>query len=398
MIRTEEPNIEAIQQAVRDEGVDGWLLYDFRDLDPLAGRILHLDASRIRTRRWFYLVPAKGEPTKLVHRIEPGSLDPLPGRKIIYLSYGELRKGLKEMLSGCSTVAMQYSPENNIPYVSRVDAGTVELVQAAGPRVASSAGLVQAFEAVLTPELLDSHIRAAEALRRIVDRTFAWIGERTLSGDGTDEYAVQRRIYEEFDREGLVTDEEPICAVNANASDPHYGPKPDRFDAITRGDLVLVDIFAKLAGADAIYADITWMGYVGASVPEPMARIFEIAAGARDRGVSLLEERFAAGLDVYGWEVDDVVRGHIRDAGHGDAFIHRTGHSIGRECHGNGANIDNLETRDDRRLVPGLVFSIEPGIYLEEFGIRTEIDVYIDDEGVKVSGLPVQMEIVKILP
>ena len=213
----------------------------------------------------------------------------------------------------------------------------------------------------------------------------------------TDEYAVQRCIYEEFEREGLVTDEEPICAVNANASNPHYGPGPDRSDAIVRGDLVLLDIFAKLEGEAAVYADITWMGYLGTSVPEPMARVFGIATTARDLGVSFLEERFAAGLDVHGWEVDDVVRGHIRDAGYGDAFIHRTGHSIGRECHGNGANIDNLETCDDRKIMPGLVFSIEPGIYLEEFGVRTEIDVYIDDEGVKVSGLPIQKDIVKIL-
>jgi len=374
----------------------GWLFYDFKGLDPLALRILGLDPERIRTRRWFYFVPATGDPAKIVHRIESGALDGLPGTKHLYASWQDLSSELARRLEGTGSVAMQYSPGNAIPYISKVDAGTVEMIRSAGVEVVSAADLVQRFEALLTPAELDTHLDAAAALRRIMDEAFAHIGESVRSGRTIDEHGAKEFVLACFKREGLVTDELPICAVDAHAGDPHYEPPPNGSSEIHEGSLVLLDIFAKGKQAGSIYADITWMGYVGENVPERYSELFGIIRDARDLAVSFLAAELPT-REVRGWEVDDVVRGYVADHGYGESFIHRTGHSIGTALHGNGVNIDNLETQDARRIVPGMVFSVEPGIYLDDCGFRTEIDVYVDKEGPKISGLPAQEEIVKIL-
>ena len=390
-------DLKAVQTAIREEGKEGWLFYDFGGLDPLAVRILDLDTEKLRTRRWFYYVPAAGEPVKLVHRIETASLEPLPGAKRLYAGWKELASEVAHILGGIEEVAMHYSPENAIPYISKVDAGTVEMVRSAGVKVVSAADLVQRFEALLTPSELDTHLFASAALRRIIDVTFAHIADSLRSGTPIDEYGVQAFVLDAFEKEGLVTEEEPICAVDAHAGDPHYEAPRSGSAPIREGSLVLLDIFARQNANASIYADITWMAYVGDDVPPRYDEIFRIAREARDRGFDFLCDELP-GREVRGAEVDDVVRGHIVEKGYGEYFIHRTGHSIGTKLHGNGVNIDNLETRDDRRIVPGMVFSIEPGIYLPDCGVRTEIDVYIDQKGPKISGMPVQEEIVKILP
>lgn len=396
MNRERSFELDQVQAAIRAEGMAGWLFYDFQGLDPLAQRILGLDTERIRTRRWFYFVPSAGDPAKIVHRIEAGALDGLPGTKHLYASWQDLSSELARRLEGTGSVAMQYSPGNAIPYISKVDAGTVEMVRAAGVEVVSAADLVQRFEALLTPAELDTHLQAAATLRRIVEETFAHMGETHRSGRTIDEHGAMEFVLACFEREGLVTDELPICAVDAHAGDPHYEPPPSGSSEIREGSLVLLDIFAKGRPAGSIYADITWMGYVGEDVPERYVELFGIIRDARDLAVSFLAAELPR-REVLGWEVDDVVRGHIAGHGFGEFFIHRTGHSIGTALHGNGVNIDNLETQDARRIVPGMVFSVEPGIYLDDCGFRTEIDVYVDEEGPKISGLPAQQEIVKIL-
>ncbi|MBI2877777.1 MAG: aminopeptidase P family protein [Candidatus Tectomicrobia bacterium] len=387
-----------IQQALRETQLDGWLFYSFRESDPLAYRILRLDPGGIATRRWYYLIPAQGEPVKLVHRIESHSLDGLPGRKLLYLSWQEQREGLRVLLEGRGRVAMQYSPENALPYISRVDAGTVELVRRLGPEVVSSADLVQCFEAVWSPGQLASHQEAAAALRRIVDRAFQQIRTAQLAGGELTEHDLQQFLLSLFRAEGLTTAEPPIVAVGPHSADPHYAPLPEGSSRVRAGELVLLDLWARKAEADSIYADITWTGYVGASVPEEYRRVFEVVRGARDAALELVRRSIAEGTSLCGWQVDDVARQVIAQAGYGDHFIHRTGHSIGEEDHGNGANLDNLETHDERRIIPHTGFSIEPGIYLEgRFGIRSEIDVYVGEGEVLVTGQPIQTEVIPIL-
>lgn len=387
-----------IQWALRENQWDGWLFYSFRESDPLAYRILQLDAGGISTRRWYYLVPAQGEATKLVHRIESHSLDRLPGRKVTYLSWMELREKLGSILAGFNRVAMQYSPYNAIPYISRVDAGTVELIRSLGVEVVSSADLVQLFEAVWGPEQLASHQYAAAALRRIVDRAFHRIRSAHLTGEVLTEYDLQQFILSLFEREGLSSDEPPIVAVGPHSADPHYTPLPGGSSPVRAGDLVLLDLWARKAETACVYADITWTGYVGEQVPAEYQRIFEVVSGARDAALAFVRRSVKEGAPLCGWQVDDLARHFIEQAGYGGCFIHRTGHSIGEEDHGNGANLDNLETRDDRRIIPHTCFSIEPGIYLEgRFGIRSEIDVYVGDGEVMVTGQPIQTEVVPIL-
>lgn len=387
-----------IQQALRENQLDGWLFYSFRESDPLAYRILQLDAGGISTRPWYYLVPAQEEPTKLVHRIELHSLDRLPGRKITYLSWQEQQEKLRTILAGCRRVAMQYSPYNAIPYISRVDAGTVELVRSLGAEVVSSADLVQIFEAVWGPEQLASHQDAAAALRRIVDQAFHRIRSAQLAGEILTEYDLQQFILSLFDREGLIGDEPPIVALGPHSADPHYAPLPEGSSPVRAGELVLLDLWARKAEMASVYADITWTGYVGEQVPTEYQRIFEVVAGARDAALAFVRRSLEEDIPICGWQVDDVARHFIEQAGYGDRFIHRTGHSIGEEDHGNGANLDNLETRDERRIIPHTCFSIEPGIYLEgRFGIRSEIDVYVGDSEVMVTGQPIQTEVVPIL-
>ncbi|RMG55877.1 MAG: aminopeptidase P family protein [Acidobacteria bacterium] len=397
--RTDRDIIGRIQEALKRAGIGGWLFYDFRQSDPLAYRILGLDETRLGTRRWFYFIPAEGQPAKIVHAIEREHLDALPGKKFVYLSWQQLHEYVRQTVRGCGTVAMQYSPNNDIPYVSRVDAGTVELIRSFGVDVVSSSDLVAQFEAVWTEAQWQSHRWTADRLRRIIDETFAEIARRVRERGETSEYDVQQFMMALFERDGLITDHPPIVAVNAHAANPHYAPTRERTEPIREGDFVLIDYWAKKKDdPEAVYADYTWTGYVGRSVPDRYAHIFDIVRRARDRAIDFVRQAVRAGRSLHGWEIDEVARTVIAEAGYGPYFIHRTGHSIGKEVHGNGANIDNLETRDHRRILPHTAFSIEPGIYLEgEFGVRSEVDVYVTERDAIVTGEPVQTAVVAIL-
>jgi Xaa-Pro aminopeptidase len=394
-------HIIVIQQALTDAGLDGWLFYDFRGSDPLAARILKLDPARHTTRRWYYLIPAQGTPTKILHKIEPHALDDVPGEARLYLSWQEQHAHLKQALASLGkspTVSMQYSPMNAIPYISRVDAGTIELVRSCGAEVVTSADLVQRFEAVWTDDQYASHRQAAEALRQIVDEAFGRVRHEIACGATFTERDLQQDILARIAARGMHTYAPPIAAVNAHAADPHYSPPETGSAPIRKDDLVLIDLWAKNTAPGSMYGDITWTGYVGETVPARHAEVFAIVAAARDAAIAFVTQEVGAGRFPFGGDVDDVCRRVIREAGYGDRFIHRTGHSIGEEVHGNGANIDNLETQDNRRLLPRTCFSIEPGIYLPgDFGIRSEVDVYITEREAIVTGVPIQTAIVPIL-
>lgn len=391
--------ITDIQQAVQKmSGLDGWLFYDFRHSDPLAYRVLKLDSTRHVTRRWYYWVPSRGKPVKLLHRIEPHVLDGLPGETLLYAGWEEQQEHLRRILRGVTHVAMQYSPMNAVPYISRVDAGTIELIRGFGIEIVTSADLVQRFEAVWNDRQLASHQHAAKQLRRIVDEAFAHVRKSVTARRTVTEYDLQQFIMKRFQAHGLITSSPPIAAVNAHSADPHYSPAPKGSARIKKGDLVLIDLWAKKPATGSVYADITWTGFVGNDVPARQREVFTIVRNARDAALDFVRAQVASGRFPCGWEVDDVCRNVIRNAGYADRFVHRTGHSIGEEVHGNGANIDNLETKDGRRLVPRTCFSIEPGIYLPgEFGIRSELDVYVSDREAHVFGQPVQAELVPIL-
>lgn len=383
--------LRAIQAALQDERLDGWLFYDFRGSDPLAYRILGLDSDTLSTRRWYYFIPVDGPPVGLVSTIEPHRLDDLPGATRTFFTWQEHDRALADILRGPRRIAMQYSPRNAIPYVSRVDAGTLELVREAGVEVVSSADLVQRFEAVWTEAQWHSHVRAADAVGDTVHAAFDYL--RTTAP--VSEYQVQQFILERFARHGLTTHHPPVVAAGAHSADPHYTPGPEGSATIRPGDFVLIDLWAK--EPRGVYADITWTGFMGAQVPEWYRTIFEIVRNARDAAVAFVEDRVGRGQAFAGHEVDAAARAVITDAGYGDRFIHRTGHSIGEEVHGNGANMDGAETRDTRRVLPQTCFSIEPGIYLSgEFGVRSEIDVYVTERDVRVTGRPAQTEVVPI--
>lgn len=396
--------IEAIQQALKEADLDGWLFYSFRGSDPIAANILGMPTEgHMATRRWFYLVPQTGEPTRILHSIERDVLDHLPGRKIIYLPWQQLHGILKTELTGLTSkrvprLAMQYSPDAAIPYLSRVDGGTIELIRSFGIDIVTSADLVQRFEAAWNDEQLAMHEEAARGLYASVHEAFAEIGRRIKSNTPTNEYEIQQFIMSRFAHRGMFTKDPPIVAVNGNSAAPHYGPTSDHNSPIKKGDFVLIDLWAKLDKPNAVYADITWTSFVGDRAPEEVVKIFNIVRDARDAATEFVKESFGAGRKTFGWEVDDVCRAVIQKAGYGDYFIHRTGHNIHTEVHGNGANIDNLETKDERVLIPRTCFSIEPGIYLEgKFGVRSEIDVYVDENGARVTGGEVQRELVAIL-
>jgi len=388
--------IKAAQKYLSENNLDGWLLYDFRRSNPIAAEFMGIRGQQ--TRRWFYFIPKTGEPKGLYHRIEYHNFDSIPGSRELFSGWKELETKLGKMLSGVKKVAMEYSPRNAIPYVSRVDAGTIELVRSFGIEVASSADLVQMFQAVLTPEEYQTHVYAAKALYEIQNKAFALIAGKINAGQPVNEYEIQQFIWNEYSKYGMIADGAAIVAVNANAANPHYQPTAEVFAPIQKGDLVLIDLWAKKDSAGSIYADITWMGYVGDKLPDDIAKIWAVEAEARDKAISFVTERIAKGQRVYGYEVDDVARGVIEKAGYGPNFTHRTGHSIGVEDHGNGVNIDNFETQDRRELVPGVCFSIEPGIYLEgKYGFRSEIDMFIHPGKAEVTTQPVQKEILLLL-
>jgi Xaa-Pro dipeptidase len=397
--------IENIQEALKEADLDGWLFYSFRNSDPIAANILSMPSEgHIATRRWFYLVPQAGEPTRIVHSIERDVLDHLPGSKQVYLPWQQLHSHLKNALTALSEdraprVAMQYSPEAAIPYLSRVDAGTIELIRSFGVEPVTSANLVQKFEAAWNDEQLAMHDEAARGLYASVKEAFAEIGRRITSNTPTTEYDIQQFIMERFASRGMLTNDPPIVAVNGNSAMPHYGPTKDHHAPINEGDFVLIDLWAKLNQPGSVYADITWTSFVGRTIPEEVNQVFQVVRSGRDAAIEFVKKAFAEGRTIHGWQVDDVCRNVIREAGYGDYFIHRTGHNIHTEVHGNGANIDNLETKDDRVLIPRTCFSIEPGIYLEgKFGVRSEIDMYVGEGGeARVTGDNPQTEVVAIL-
>jgi Xaa-Pro aminopeptidase len=384
-------DLAAIQAALRDRGFDAWLFYDHHHRDPIAYRVLGLPESMFVTRRWFYVIPAQGEPAKLVHRIEAGHLDSLPGSKRQYSAWQELADNLKAILAPYKNVAMQYSPNNAVFYVGLVDAGTIELIRSFGNNIVSAADLVAKFEATLTDDQLKTHFEARDAIDRITAAAFQEIGKRAR-GKGTHEFEMQQWIMEAFGREGLKTDDPPIVGVNAHSGDPHYEPRADRSAPIREGDFVLLDIWGKKDKPGSAYYDITWVGFVGKSPSDEQRKIFGIVAGARDAALAKVKSRIASGK-LAGWEVDQAARGHIKAAGYGDKFIHRTGHSIGTEVHANGANMDDLEIHDERLVLPNTLFSIEPGIYLPEFGVRSEVNMLVQKGSAEVTG-KIQNEIV----
>ena len=390
--------VAKIQAALREAGVEAWLFYDFHGSNPLARSVLLVPDGAMSSRRWFYFVPAQGEPVKIVHAIESANLDHLPGIKRIYAAWSQLAVVLRDTLKGKGRVAMEYSAEAAIPTVSRVDAGTIEMVRKAGGTVVSSGDLLQKFEAVWTAQQREQHDRAAVAIRAIVDEAWKVIARRFRAGAGLDERTLQQHMSQRMTEMGLETDHPPIVAVGPNAADPHYDPPEEGSAPIREGDLVLLDIWGKVKEPGAVYADITWMGVVAETVPERYDRVWKIARQARDAALEFVRTSVRAGTYPAGWQVDDASRGVIFQAGFGPDFPHRTGHSIHTEVHGNGANLDNLETHDERKLVPGTCFSIEPGIYLKgDFGIRTEIDVCLDGRDAVVTGGPPQEAIVPIL-
>jgi Xaa-Pro aminopeptidase len=381
-------DLVAIQKALTEQRLDGWLLYDFRGSNPIARAVIGFDEKQIGTRRWFYLIPRAGEPVAILHVIEPHALKGAPGRSVLYRSWKELESLLATHLKGMKRVAMEYSPGAAIPYVGRVDAGTIEMVRAAGPEVVTSADLVQAFEARWTPEQKGLHDRAARDTLLAKDEAFRLIQDRLASGRSLKESEVQAFIQARFEARQLFTHHPCIVAVNEHASDPHFetAPGPDDRE-IKKGDLVLIDLWAKVANDPrAVYYDATWMGYCGKDVPARMREVWEAVKGARDAAVAFVMDSVKAGRTIHGYEVDDVSRRYIEARDFGPYFLHRTGHSIGYEVHGNGVNIDNLETRDQRTIIPGVCFSIEPGVYLPEFGVRSEIDMFVGEGQAEVTG------------
>jgi Xaa-Pro dipeptidase len=391
-------DVEKIQAALKEKGVDGWLFCDFHNRDHLAYRILGLDFKKMTSRRWFYYIPVQGEPIRLVSAVEPSRLDALSGEKRTYRAWGELHASIKKMLGGAKTIAMQYSPLNNIPYVSIVDGGTIELVRSLGYEIVSSADLVQQFEAIIDQMGYESHLKACDKVQHVKNEAFAEIGKALAKKKKLSEYELAQFILRRFEEEGLTCGADiPIVGINDHPADPHFEPKKENPYVFKKGDMVLIDLWAKLIEPGSIYYDITWCGFVGDEPPEKYQEIFHVVRDARIAAVNFVRARFAKRQPCYGWEVDDACRKVVVDAGYGDYFVHRTGHSIGEEVHGNGVNIDNLETKDERLLAPGICFSIEPGIYFPgEMAARTEIDCFITLNGSVVVAGEEQMELVRV--
>ena len=391
-------DLQAIQSALCEFGFDGWLLYDFRGSNVLAQRILQMREGFSGSRRYYYFIPAKGTPTKLVHRIESDVLDHLPGDKLVYLRWQELETAIQKVVTGHKSVAMEYSPRNGNPYISRVDAGTVELVRSFGSEVVSSGDLISLFESTLTPAQLKSHLEASEVTNAAYGRVWRFIADQVRTHGSVEEMAVSDEIMRHFAEHKMTTYHPPIVGVDGNGGNPHYETGTGAVTKIVEGSFVLVDLWAKQDKHGSVYSDLTRTGYVGTTVPEKFIKIFNIVAAGRDAGIECVRTAFAAGRKLQGWEVDDAVRGVIQAAGYGPDFCHRTGHNMAQETHGNGTHIDNLETHETRRILPRSLFTIEPGIYLPDFGVRSEIDIYIHVDGtVQVTGGPIQTAIVAIL-
>jgi len=387
--------LDAIQEALRKARLDGWLFYDHHHRDPIAYRVLGLSEGLHITRRWYYFVPATGEPRKLVHRIESGRLDPLPGKAHAYSSWQELEAGLRQMLSGAERIAMQYSPRNAIMYVSMVDAGTIEVLRELGKTIVSSADLVSRFEAVLTPEQEKSHYEAQGKLDAILEAGFREIGRRVRSGAGTTEYEMVQWLQHAMADAGLVWEHGPNVSVNANSADSHYESTADAHAPIRSGDFLLIDIWARPNRESTVFYDITWTGVVDREPTSQEQTVFNTVRNARDAAIARVQRAFAEEKPIAGWEADDAARAVIRDAGYAEYFTHRTGHNIGTELHGSGAHLDNLETHDERLLLPHTCFSVEPGIYMKEFGVRSEVHMITGDHEASVTGR-LQTDLVRV--
>ena len=392
-------NLEKMQNIISSMKLDGWLFYDFRESNDLALNILEIPKEKHLTRRFYYLIPSKGVPVKIVNAIEAGNLDHLPGEKLIYSNHSSLTKHLTDIITSHKIIAMEYSPFNAIPYVSKVDAGTIEQIKSLGADIRSSADLISMFDAVWTKELFNENKPVAKALYEIVNKSFEFIKKSFNENKSLNEFDVQQFIMKEFEKRSYYTDSPPIVGVNENSANPHYAPDEKIHKQIKNGDFVLIDLWAKVNRDDAVWADITWVGYMGKTIPEKYTKIFDIVAEARDAAFNLISDRFKQGEKIRGYEGDDAARGVITKAGYGKYFIHRTGHSISSDLHGSGAHLDNYETRDERLILPSTSFSIEPGIYLTgDFGVRSEIDVFITKDGKVIStGEERQKEIVPIL-
>lgn len=388
--------IAEIQAALREEKLDGWLFFDHHKRDPLAYRVLQFESAQAPTRRWYYYIPANGDPRALVHKVESEVLRDLRGEQRTYAGWKQQREMLAWLLDGSHRIAMQYSPMCGVPYVANVDAGTLELVRETGVEVVTAANLIQAFEARWDKAQYDSHKEAQVKVDQILREAFSGVSHALRVGNVATELEVHQFIRERFTALGLVTDHGPIVAVNANASNPHYEPCRDRFSEIREGDLLLIDLWAKLNRPGAVYYDITWTGYCGKTAPDAMKNVFGIVRDARNAAVALVKDAAEQGRELAGCDVDDAARGVITSAGYGEHFFHRTGHSIGEEVHGSGANMDNYETHDERRIIPGACFSVEPGIYLSEFGIRSEVNVFRGETHAEVTG-PEQDQLLQLL-
>jgi len=392
-------DLAEVQKALAAEKLDGWLIYDFHHINAVARELFDFGGGHMVTRRWFYLIPTPGEPLLLGHKIEQANFPPLPGRASYYAGWQELHQYLRDLLQSTGKanprLAMEYSPLNDVPTVAYVDAGMIELLRSFGAEVVSSANLIQLFQAPWDDEQLRSHIAAAKSLHATQQKAFKKIEAALQASQPITEYDIQQFIISEIRAGGAMSEDDPIVAVNANASNPHYAPTADAHSPIRKGDVILLDLWCKMQTPRAVYADITWMGYAGLNVPAEVQTVFHTLVTARDKAVDFLRQQFAAGQVVPGYRVDEVVRQHITSAGFGQYFFHRTGHSIGTSVHGNGVNMDSYETRDSRHIIPRVAFSIEPGIYQPKFGMRTEIDVYFGVNGPEVH-TPAQMEIVKL--
>jgi Xaa-Pro dipeptidase len=388
-------HIEEIQSALREEHLDGWLFFDHHQRDPLAYRILKLNPKAVASRRWYYFIPAHGEPKGLVHAIESGILAGLPGDIRKYSSWTAQLEGVQRLLAGSRKIAMQYSPNCAIPYVSLVDGGTIELVRGTGVEIVTSANLVQLFEARWTAQQLEMHLEAGRRVDRVRAEAFQKIAAALAASQTVTEWDVNRFIRSGFDKSGLITDHGPIVAVNSNMSNPHYEPEAQGSREIRQGDAVLIDMWAKLDQPSAVFYDITWTGYCGPTPPSALQNIFEVVRDARDRAIQRVQYAIPHAEVIHGFDVDDAARTYIKDQGFGEYFVHRTGHSIGEEVHGTGANMDNLETHDERRIIAGTCFSVEPGVYLPDFGIRSEVNVYVSATEARVTG-EVQQKLVTI--
>jgi Xaa-Pro aminopeptidase len=389
-------DVAAVQESLRSDGLDAWLLYDFNGSNPIAARLAGLtNGAHMTTRRWYYLIPASGSPRALVHAIERHNLDALPGEKQTYAGREQLASGLDRLLRGVRRVAMEYSPQGAIPYLSRVDAGTAEMIRGRGVEIVSSGDLVQRFEAAWTPAQYAQHMRASDALYRIKDRAFDTVRVALQHGTRITEYDLQQQMVQWFEDEGLITDSAPDVALGPNAGNPHYLPLREKSAVITPDQVLLLDLWGKVREPGAVFADITWVGFTGVDVADEAARAFDVIVRARDAAVALVEESAMTGRELHGWEVDRAARNVLEQSGYGAHILHRTGHSLGETVHGNGVHLDDYETHDDRRILPGTGFTIEPGLYFDTFGVRTEINVFRRERDAVISG-PRQMSLVAL--